>query len=165
VQDEVSPQYSGGALANKRGDAIIEGVRGTGEGLMIGSVPPEPIPSEAERAVRQLCHQAVAQLGAIRLEWVYDGAQAWVVQLQQEASLSNGFTIVAGRARAYRLFDVSSGIEQLRQTISDVRLKNEGVVLVGRVGMTSHFADILRRGRIPSKLAPSMEVAQRYISG
>jgi hypothetical protein len=52
----------------------------------------------------------------------------------------------------YYPFEVSDGIEALRELIGRVRGTGEGIVLVGRVGVTSHLGDLLRRAQIPSRI-------------
>ena len=76
----------------------------------------------------------------------------WVVQLQQEPAISNGYTIVPGHPSTYHSFKTSDGISKLRDLTAKVQGKNEGVLVIGKVGMTSHVADILRRLKIPSKV-------------
>jgi hypothetical protein len=57
-----------------------------------------------------------------------------------------------GEAKHYHIFSVSEGIESLRELIGKVHGTEEGIVLVGRVGVTSHLGDLLRRARIPSRI-------------
>jgi hypothetical protein len=47
---------------------------------------------------------------------------------------------------------VAEGIGALRELIAGVDGSGDGVVLVGRVGVTSHFGDLLRRARVPSRI-------------
>jgi hypothetical protein len=58
---------------------------------------------------------------------------------------------VPGDAERWHRFEVGGGISALRGLIATLG-SGDGVVLVGRVGITSHFGDLLRRGRIPSRL-------------
>jgi hypothetical protein len=51
-------------------------------------------------------------------------------------------------------FHVGKGLEALRALIEQVEGTGEGIVLVGRVGVTSHLGDVLRRARIPSRIEP-----------
>jgi hypothetical protein len=60
--------------------------------------------------------------------------------------------IVPGEAVRYHSLHVSEGIEALRTLITRVQGTSEGIVLVGRVGVTSHLGDLLRRARIPSRI-------------
>jgi hypothetical protein len=47
------------------------------------------------------------------------------------------------------------GIEELRELVDQLSGTDEGIVLVGSAGITSHLGDILRRARIPSRIEPS----------
>ncbi|MFN2587013.1 MAG: hypothetical protein ABR613_02685 [Actinomycetota bacterium] len=65
---------------------------------------------------------------------------------------SSGRTIFPGDAPRFHEFDVREGIAALRDLAGRVEGTGEGIVLVGGVGVTSHFGDILRRARIPSRI-------------
>jgi hypothetical protein len=82
----------------------------------------------------------------------------WIVQLQQEHAVSYGYTIVPGSPSKNHSFRNSEGISMLRQLAAQVEGKNEGILVIGKVGMTSHIADILRRLKIPSKVVFEEEV-------
>jgi hypothetical protein len=75
-----------------------------------------------------------------------------VIQLKPGRPIIDGQTIVAGEPSKYPRFDVRQGIEQLREIVRKIRLSNadEGIILVGDVGVTSHMGDILRHDEIPS---------------
>ena len=47
-------------------------------------------------------------------------------------------------------FDVRKGLNDLRVLINSIKDKNVGIKLIGNVGITSHFGDILRQFDIPS---------------
>jgi hypothetical protein len=47
---------------------------------------------------------------------------------------------------------VSRGIDDLRALISKVRGTGEGIILVGKVGVTSHLGDLLRKAEIASRI-------------
>ena len=155
IQDEVPPVYSGALVTTAEGGVLIEGVRGTGDRLMMGKAVPQQLPSTVEKRVRDIHHAALRHFDSIRAEWVYDGRVVWVLQLQTEPNLSSGTTVVAGEPHTFRRFDVSGGIAELRQLVERIAGKEEGIILVGRIGMTSHMADLLRRARIPSRLVPT----------
>ena len=101
--------------------------------------------------VRELYDLLWRDLGSIRMEWVDDGTDIWVLQLQQEAAKSSGTVIVPGKAERFIEFRADDGLEKLRDLISNLE-PNTGVLLVGNVGMTSHMADVLRRAEVPSRL-------------
>ena len=96
--------------------------------------------------------RASERLGPVRCEWVHDGDTVWVVQLHKGASTSQGRVIVPGQSAHDHRFDVTRGIDALRALIERVKGTRDGIVLVGHVGVTSHFGDLLRHARIPSRL-------------
>ncbi len=152
IQDEVEPIYSGAALTDASGAPLIEGVKGTGEDLMMGEASPEQLPASVVRAAKTLHRRAVTFFGPARIEWVYDGKCIWLVQLQQESALSSGVVIVPGDANAFHSFEISQGIPKLRELVAYVKNRDEGIEVVGKIGITSHVADTLRRARVPSRM-------------
>ncbi|HEX9939199.1 MAG TPA: hypothetical protein VGB15_18800 [Longimicrobium sp.] len=150
AQRGVDARFSGALIAQPDGGVQMEGVAGFGDTFMLGDAAPEPLPPSVSADVRALYERAAATLGPVRFEWVHDGARAWVVQLHCGASRSQGRTIFPGDAQRWHRFEVGRGIGALRELIAGVSGGGQGVVLVGRVGVTSHFGDLLRRARIPS---------------
>jgi hypothetical protein len=63
-----------------------------------------------------------------------------------------GRVIFPGEALCYHPLEIAQGIDALRELIARVEGTGDGIVLVGRVGVTSHFGDLLRRARIPSRI-------------
>jgi hypothetical protein len=88
----------------------------------------------------------------VRFEWAWDGRTVWILQLHRGASAAAGRVIVPGDAARYHRFEVSRGIESLRELITHIQGTGDGIALVGRVGVTSHLGDLLRRARIPSRI-------------
>ncbi len=119
---------------------------------MLGKRAPETLPTEVREAVTGLFRQARRQLGSVRMEWVFDGREVWVVQLHKGSVASTADTIVPGQPLRFHEFDVGLGLEALRLLIPKVQQAGDGVLLIGDVGITSHFGDLLRRGGIPSRL-------------
>ncbi|HYN21191.1 MAG TPA: hypothetical protein VE078_09540, partial [Thermoanaerobaculia bacterium] len=152
AQQGVDARFSGALVSRPGGEPLIEGVSGQGDRFMSGRRPPEALPVEVERAVRDLHQSAAGLLGPVRFEWVFDGETAWVLQLHRGGSASSGRVVVPGEASRYHVFAVAEGIEALRSLIGRVQGTGEGIVLAGRVGVTSHLGDLLRRARIPSRI-------------
>lgn len=152
IQDEVDARYSGALVTGADNAVTLEGVEGFGDAFMQGRVSsidlPEPIKSEVLAVQRRAAHT----LGPVRMEWVHDANRVWIVQLHAGASVSAGRVIVPGRAKRWRPFEVSEGLEALREIIKTVRRPNEGLELIGNIGITSHIADVLRRANIPSRI-------------
>jgi len=151
-QQAVEARWSGALLTREAGEPLIEGVSGTGDDFMTGRRPPEDLPEEVLRAVRETFERARDLLGPVRFEWAWDGAQVWILQLHRGASAAVGRVIVPGEAARFHRHEVSQGIEALRELIARVQGSGEGIVLIGRVGVTSHLGDLLRRARIPSRI-------------
>ena len=151
-QQAVEARWSGALLSSPAGEPLVEGVSGTGDDFMTGRRPPEDLPPEVLRAVRETFDRARRLLGPVRFEWAWDGAVVWILQLHRGASAAAGRVIVPGEAARFHTFEVSRGIEALRELIARVQGTEEGIALVGRVGVTSHLGDLLRRARVPSRI-------------
>jgi hypothetical protein len=152
VQEGIDAMWSGATLPATGNEVIIEGVRGTGEAFMLGKAAPDQMPQGVVADVKQLQRQATAALGTVRLEWVHDGAQAWVVQMHRPETVVESGVIFPGKPLRQHRFNVEQGLEALRQLAERLRGTGEGIVLVGAIGVTSHYGDILRRAQIPSRL-------------
>jgi hypothetical protein len=152
AQEGVTAFYSGALATSLDGAPIVEGVSGGGDEFMLGVRSPERLPDDVSSAVIDLYEKASARLGPVRFEWVFDGTRAWVVQLHQGASASNGRTVYPGRREIEHRFPVGEGLEALRSLVARLDPLREGVVLVGDVGVTSHFGDILRKAQVPARI-------------
>jgi hypothetical protein len=150
AQEGVNALYSGSLIVERNGSLLIQGVEGYGDEFMLGRAI-DDLPGTVLEAVRDLYRQAANILGAVRFEWVYDGSAVWLVQLHQGATASLGNTIYPGEASVFHRFNVAEGIEALRALIAQTNA-DEGIVLVGKAGITSHLGDLLRKARIPSRI-------------
>jgi hypothetical protein len=160
AQQAVDVRHSGALIAQPDGEPLIEGAPGEGDDFMLGRRAPESLPVELERSLRELYERAAATLGPVRFEWVADARGPWVVQLHQGASPTVGRVLYPGSAARFHPFRADEGIEALRQLVRRVEGTGDGIVVIGRVGVTSHLGDVLRRARIPSRLEePSAAVA------
>lgn len=151
-QEGVNAFYSGALLTSPDGSIIIEGIKGRGDSFMVGESSISNLPENVTKAVNTLYQKAYDQLGLLRMEWVFDGQQVWVVQLHIGASSTSGSVIYPGEPESFHRFNVSEGLEKLRILISQIENKNEGIILVGNIGVSSHFGDVLRRSKIASKI-------------
>lgn len=155
-QDAVEPKYSGGAIiTNERDRDVIEGVQGNGERFMLGQDFQNNLPNDVINKLEKVMdtfrsYQDI--IGNVSIEWVYDGKEVWVVQLNQLKNNGSGNIIVNGNPSHYEQFFVSSGLEALRIKINDIQSKDIGIEIVGNVGVTSHFGDLLRQSNIPSRI-------------
>jgi hypothetical protein len=157
AQEGVDAKFSGAILSSLRTDEekeaiTIEGTSGYGDEFMVGIKPQVDLPAHVKRSVRRLYYRASKAIGPTRMEWVFDGKRSWVVQFHKGASVSYGNTIVPGKPSHFITFPVDRGLEALRTLIEHVRGSDVGIELRGEVGITSHFGDVLRRARIPSRI-------------
>ncbi len=167
-QEGVDGKFSGALITSVDRSLTIEGIEGLGDTFMKGDSAPTfrveidskgavrsrtgDVPEDVLRSVRDVYGHTAEQLGAVRFEWVFDGKETWLVQLHRGASASVGRTIVPGEHANFRRFSVSRGLEELRALIASVDPEKEGIILEGEVGITSHFGDVLRRARVPSRI-------------
>ena len=157
AQEGVAAVHSGASLPGPSGEQdYVEGVAGRGDDFMQGSRDPEALPSMVVRDVRELTARARKVLGPVRLEFVHDGAQAWVVQLHLSSSAYRPGVINPGVPKnGWLEFDPTLGLTRLNDLISRARDEHRGVRVVAPVGITSHVGDLLRRARIPARLEPN----------
>lgn len=152
VQQGVRAYYSGAAILGADNKTIIEGKKGKGDTFMQGSAAPEEIPPRIRSDVDAVFERMIGKLGAVRFEWVHDGDEVWIVQLHQGATKSSRDILVPGEAVSWHEFDISNGLEALRDLISGLSPEIDGVLLKGDVGLTSHIADVIRKSGIVAKL-------------
>jgi hypothetical protein len=150
-QEGVRPLYSGALIVGATGNLILEGKQGEGESLMLGTSAPEELPTNVSQEVHRLFDHASVALGPVRLEWVFDGVRAWVVQLHRGATESDTLRLTHGNADRWVTFDVQQGLEALREFIREIP-QGVGLALKGRVGLTSHIADVIRRAKVPARM-------------
>jgi hypothetical protein len=154
-QQAVAAMYAGAAIAARDG-VIIEGKVGEGDSFMLGNAGPETLPATIVAEVLALYESLASELGPLRLEWVHDGAKAWLVQLHHGGTESSGSVLVPGDAALWVRFKVIDGLEALRALASDLPT-GTGIELVGHVGLTSHIADVVRRAARPTRIAPATD--------
>lgn len=150
AQRAVAPAYSGALIVDSSGEPVVEGKKGEGEELMRGHALPEELPLSVVSDVLSLFEFLRGHLGPVRFEWVHDGLKPWVVQLHRGKTESSSGVVVPGNASNWRNFEVALGLTALRQTLSSLAA-NEGIVLIGQVGLTSHIADVVRKAGKPAK--------------
>lgn len=153
-QSAVRAQFSGAAVTGPKGEIIIEGRKGEGDQFMLGLQLPEMLPSFVVENVTAIYSVLASRLGPVRFEWVHDGDVVWIVQLHCGATSSTADVIVPGQADAWVEFQTSAGLETLRQILVTMP-EGHGVMVIGRVGLTSHVADLLRKANRPAKVKSS----------
>jgi hypothetical protein len=157
VQDGIASRWSGATLTTPDSEPLIEGQPGEGDHFMVGqTAPSQDLPHDVELAVRDLWWRLTNLFeGPVRFEWAYDGQQVWLLQLHVGASQSYGSTIYPGEPETWVEFTVTNGLEALRVLIERAQAEGFGIKLIGNVGITSHFGDVLRRGQVPSRIIRS----------
>ena len=153
-QHAVNAQYSGALIVNNIGEPVIEGMKGEGEAFMLGTVQAEVLPHDITSDVVRLYSRAHDLLGPVRFEWVHDGKQAWIVQLHRGATVRFDNIIVPGEADVWHSFDILNGLPQLRELLSTIAA-DDGITLIGQIGLTSHVADTLRKSKHPARILSS----------
>ena len=153
-QSAVDAVYSGGAIIGEnQANDVIEGVAGKGDNFMVGADYLDLLPDSVLLKLKVLLNEIRKYyylLGDVSIEWVFDGTKIWLVQLNQIKEKGLGTTIVAGEPAKYEKFYVEDGLEQLRSKIKAIKGRDIGIELIGDVGLTSHFGDVLRHANIPS---------------
>jgi len=150
-QHSVDAIFSGAAVPSRDG-LLVEGVKGFGDDFMVGKESPATLPRELTELIRNVHDSLFSKLGEINFEWVYDGTNVWIVQLSMAVVVSDPKIIYPGDASHYYKFNVNDGLESLRELVRSIN-KDEGIELIGNIGVTSHFGDILRNAHVPSKLS------------
>lgn len=149
-QESVPSEYSGGAASTGDGDVIVEGVVGFGSKFMLGQSSNFALPYEVEQAVAKEVKSVEAKLGPVRVEWAFDGTRVWILQLHVGSISGQLDVIVPGSPEVWIDFDVSRGLTELRAFLAQPPTLDYGLRLVGDVGVTSHFGDLLRSRSVPS---------------
>jgi hypothetical protein len=151
-QSAVRARYSGAAISDRDGNPVFEGVAGEGDAFMLGRRTPERIPDAVAVDLRVAYFAARQALGDVRFEWVHDGQRVWIVQLHRGGTNTVAATLVPGNASRWEIFEAANGLEALRLFL-DKLPANVGVNIKGEVGLTSHFADLLRKTNRPSRIS------------
>lgn len=155
-QAGVYPAFSGALKVAADGGTMIEGCAGTGQAHMLGE-PPESLPAGIVQDVLDLYTRAEATLGPVRFEWVHDGKYVWIVQLHLGATKSTLTRPTPGEPSNWiefdaRAFDIHTRIPALKALLAELP-PDTGLILKGRVGLTSHVVDAIDKARVPSKMA------------
>lgn len=157
-QSAVVARHSGATITDRHGEPVIEGTAGEGDRFMLGEKSPEVLPAKIVSDVRRAYAEAVALVGAVRFEWVHDGERVWIVQLHKGGTSSASATLVPGEASEWAVFEASRGLEALRRFLDELPT-DVGVRIEGAIGLTSHFADLLRKTKRPARIADPASAA------
>jgi len=165
-QESVNPLWSGALLPGEdKEKPFIQGVSGRGDKFMIGAKD-EEIPLNVIDSVTELYENIVKKIGLVKIEWVFDGKRAWCVQMHKTQHFQSDQNIIVpskNKSIEYHDFKIDSQIDtkeqldELRKLIKSIKNKSMGISLIGDIGVTSHFGDILRKANIPSKIESSFQ--------
>lgn len=154
AQAGVRARYAGASLVDARGTTIVEGIKGFGDGFMLGEQRPEPLPDLVVADVMAAGARLTQLFGPVRTEWVHDGERVWIVQLHRGATTSTERVLVPGDRAQWVAFKVEQGLEALRSLLASVEA-DAGVEIMGSIGMTSHMADLVRKAGVPTRVVPA----------
>lgn len=151
AQAGVPARFAGASIVDRTGKLIIEGVSGEGDQFMLGIKTKEQLPENVIADIEAMHDRLGKTFGPVRTEWVHDGQRAWLVQMHRGATSSDAAVLVPGDAEQWVNFEVARGLEDLRMLLGTLE-HHWGVHLVGEVGLTSHFADLVRKSGIPTRV-------------
>ncbi len=156
IQDSVESEFSGCFLIESN-SYVVEGVKGFGDRLMNGTEAPQPLPEILRNRIEKLAKKLLGNFGPARVEWAADKEKIWILQvnlnqIKFKANEYNQFVIYnqIKKISNYIEFKTNRGLSEFRKFLNDLDSKKNGVILVGNIGVTSHFGDLLRRKRINS---------------
>ncbi|MGX1218692.1 hypothetical protein AB7M42_008957 [Bradyrhizobium diazoefficiens] len=147
-QQHVGAQFSGAAFCGDQ-SPLIEGIAGTGEQYMLGLCAPETLPITVQRTVACLAEEVSSMFGRSRLEWVFDGDRAWVVQINQIAGERREAISHEVPNEEYIDYDPIAGLAELQEIIDYAKIRGCGVRLARAVGLTSHVCELLNNAEVP----------------
>ncbi len=124
---------------------------------MLGLESPSKLPSNVISDVENMYGDLQRTLGHVRIEWVHDGVRTWCVQLHIGQTHTQGSTIVPGEAATWVEIRADEGLSAIREQLASLSKEN-GVLLIGNVGVTSHIADLLRKRGGPSRIVQATSV-------
>jgi hypothetical protein len=148
IQEAVLAEYSGRALFRSIDDIEIQGVAGEGGAFMLGEKKNENLPQKLIKAVRETYEHTHHVVGPSGIEWVFDGNNVWVVQLNitdssiQQAILDKNIEWVE--------FHFAKGkLEEFRQKVMEFRGSDKGIIIIGDVSPLSHLGEIAENQGVP----------------
>jgi len=164
-QEGLNTLWSGALLPGENQDMpFIQGVSGRGDKFMMVGAKKEKIPSNVKESVTHLYKNLFRTIGPVEIEWVFDGKKAWCVQVHRSdhVQLNENIIVASNKSIEYHSFKVDSKIDtkdqldKLRKLIKSFKNKSMGISIIGDIGVTSHFGDILRKANIPSKIVNTL---------
>lgn len=159
-QAGVDARYSGATRPSRDSKLdVVEGVRGVGDGFMLGRDAPVELPEDIVNDVREVTANLRKQLGDVRIEWAHDGTQVWVLQMHRF------HTDIPKRLRlkepdsdveSWFAYNTASGLEPLRDLIVRAEQEAAGITVIGDFGLTSHIGELLSNSSVPMRFRNSI---------
>lgn len=154
-QNEIDGEFSGAAIyTNECEPVIIEGVPGFGDGFMMGTNTVD-LPDDVLLAVKKTVKTLSRQMGhPIKIEWVIRDSNVFILQLN--LLRKSGTLVKREDVVNPRFFNISHYKDSetawvaFNNLVKDTLTKgvNNTIVVVGDVGITSHYGDLLRQNNI-----------------
>jgi hypothetical protein len=153
-QQDVAAEYSGAGQVTE-GALIIEGVSGTGTDLMMGTQSPEQLPTIVGSSIHELSQKLYACFGACRFEWAWKERCAWLLQVNLLTSQIGDTATISQIRSNYIEFDPDTGLDELDRVIRSAKLEDRDVLIIKRVGITSHVCELLNGAGVRFAIVPT----------
>lgn len=154
VQAGVEALWSGKSIVQGDGTLLASGARGRGDAYMRGKGGVRRLPSDIQALVARTHKRLNRVFGPTEFEWCFDGKTVWVLQLHLGQAAGIGDVLVPGTAQRWIEIAAATPLEGFRSAASALGA-DEGIKVRGRIGLTSHKADLLRRAGRPALLVPA----------
>ncbi|MCA3266824.1 MAG: hypothetical protein ING19_12225 [Azospirillum sp.] len=158
LQESVPAVFSGKSMRDLNGETIAEGVFGYGDDYMAGKSAGEKA-DEKLRGRLNDAHTMLADLlgSEMEIEWAVDNTGRINI-LQMQPGVARGYddVIVPGEPKRWIGIDAGADLESFRSLVSNLEA-DAGVAVEGRIGLTSHKADLLRRAGKPARMSARRE--------
>jgi hypothetical protein len=135
----------------------IDGVRGEGDSFMVGDTGSVRLTSAVEESVASVARHLHAVIGPVKIEWVFDGRFAWVVQLSPLGKASDA-RIGDDAGVEWEEFRFQKGrLEEFRNRVLALRGSNKGILVIGNVSPLSHVGEIAEQYGVPTRFLGANE--------
>lgn len=152
AQDGVDAEFSGAVAPRTDPEMpVVEGVAGFGDEFMLGRRGPEKMPLKVVESVREVYVGISEALGAVSFEWAFDGRRVWILQLHRAEVLPDGVLVAGEPEEGWIDFAPGQPLDSLHELVAMARVQRKGILVRGRVGLTSHIGDVLRRSGVPAR--------------
>jgi hypothetical protein len=152
-QDGVDPKFSGTSYLLPEGSYAVAGVSGRGDLFMQGRRSPQVLPDRIIADVQAAASRLHERLGPVRLEWVHDGEEPWILQLHLSDPHGIPEIFKAETASHWVRFNPDAGLDVLREMVRHAEATGDGIMVTRPVGVTSHVGEILRASGVPTRIA------------